>query len=77
MPRLSLPAAVSERERVLRRIAETLELSLVDLYEAGAAACGSEPSKAECAALISAFHRISDPDLRRRCLALVQAFSEV
>ncbi|MER2265927.1 hypothetical protein [Methylobacterium oxalidis] len=73
-PNLCAGASVSERERVLRRIAETLEVSLADLSETAVRVGSAEPSAAECSDLLAAFHRIPDPDLRRRCLGLVRAF---
>ncbi|MEA1832898.1 hypothetical protein U8607_12485 [Methylobacterium durans] len=67
---------VSERARILLRIAETLEVPLADLSRTEGAMGSAEASEAECAALLAAFRRIPDPDLRRRCLSLVSAFGE-
>lgn len=61
-----------EREVLLRQIAHALNVP-VSIFRGppGSPAAGG-PSAAECAALLTAFSRIADPDLRKECLALAE-----
>ncbi|GAN52572.1 hypothetical protein ACXR8U_23495 [Methylobacterium radiotolerans] len=61
--------------RLLRRIAEALQVPAASLYgpqgaERGAAVAGGRADEAD--ALLHAYRRIDDPELRRRVLTLVQ-----
>ncbi|MBY0255345.1 MAG: hypothetical protein K2X54_28830, partial [Methylobacterium organophilum] len=60
---------------LLRRIAEALQVPAASLYgpqgaERGAAVAGGRADEAD--ALLHAYRRIDDPELRRRVLTLVQ-----
>jgi hypothetical protein len=61
--------------RLLQRIAEALQVPAASLYgpqgaERGAAVAGGRADEAD--ALLHAYRRIDDPELRRRVLTLVQ-----
>ncbi len=62
-----------ERTRLLRRIAESLNLPLAAFTAPLATTPSLEgPSTAESAAVLSNFSRIRDPDMRRKCLEMLE-----
>lgn len=62
-----------ERARLLRRIADSLNLPLSAFSPSLAPSLSAEgPSTAECAAILAAFSRIRDPDARRHCLRMLE-----
>lgn len=62
-----------ERARLLGRIAEALKLPLsAFLPSPGQTRSAEGPSADECAAMLAAFSRIRDPDLRRHCLRMLE-----
>lgn len=66
----------SDGLRMLRRISEVLDRPISDFYRSDEANAGAAvPSSAECAQLLDAFARISDPETRRRILALMRSFA--
>ncbi|WP_182178168.1 hypothetical protein [Methylobacterium radiotolerans] len=71
----SAPTHAPGAGRLLRRIAEALQVPAASLYgpqgaERGAAVAGGRADEAD--ALLHAYRRIDDPELRRRVLTLVQ-----
>jgi hypothetical protein len=68
-------APQAERLHMLHRIADALDLQLADLYGHALRRGEAPPTEAECATAMAAFLRISDPNARRRCLALMQALA--
>ncbi|MCJ2005630.1 hypothetical protein [Methylobacterium sp. J-092] len=82
---LPLPASHATKITSLQRIAEALQVPPAALYQLPNAVEAAKPIEQtespggqdrECYALIQAFMRISDPEERRRILALVQASAE-
>ena len=84
-----LPDSVAASEqarmrRLLRRVAEALQVPEASLYGAAGSpsATGGGPAvleddlEGQCTALLHAYRNIRDPEARRRLLALVQAASE-
>lgn len=65
---------------LLRRIAEALQVPLSTLYRPPNAVGAGSPSEvvpdSECEALLHAYRRIPDPEMRRRLLTLMQAAAE-
>ncbi|ACB26219.1 hypothetical protein ABID82_000877 [Methylobacterium sp. PvP062] len=71
----SAPPHAPGAGRLLQRIAEALQVPAASLYgpqgaERGAAVAGGRADEAD--ALLHAYRRIDDPELRRRVLTLVQ-----
>jgi hypothetical protein len=67
----------SERARLLGQIAEALNIPATTFRGKGpSVALGRGPNATECAALLAAFARIEDPDLRKECLAAVERYSD-
>ena len=66
-----------ERGRMLRQIADALNLP-VSAFSQGLAPVPSAkgPSAAECAAMLAAFSRIRDPQMRRHCLEMLEHCAE-
>lgn len=65
--------ASGERARLLRRTAEALNLPLSAFSRSLAPNPSAEgPSTAECAAILAAFSRIRDPDLRSHCVQMLE-----
>jgi len=66
-----------ERERLLGQIADALNIPVTTFRGKGSlVALGRGPNASECAALLAAFARIGDPDVRKECLALVERYSD-
>ncbi|WP_457105753.1 hypothetical protein [Methylobacterium sp. P5_C11] len=64
-----------ERESLLRQIAEALEIPISTFRRPAASLSPNGPSASECAALLSAFSRIEDPELRKACVVLAERYS--
>ncbi|MEE7504271.1 hypothetical protein ACLBXO_19645 [Methylobacterium sp. C33D] len=64
-----------ERDVLLRQIADALSIPVSIFRRPTGTSAARGPSAAECAALLTAFSRIDDPDLRRECLALAERYS--
>ncbi|MEE7447277.1 hypothetical protein MRF4_05330 [Methylobacterium radiotolerans] len=64
-----------EREMLLRQIADALNIPVTTFRRRTGSSVARGPSAAECAALLTAFSRIDDPDLRKECLALAERYS--
>lgn len=64
-----------DRARLLRQIAAALDLP-VEALAARLAPCNSTgPSAQECAAVLDAFARIEDPQLRAFCIQVLEGFT--
>ena len=69
---------LDERERLLRQIAQTLDLPLAVFRRRRRSSPMAEgPTAAECATMLAAFSRIRDPDLRLQCLAMLEHCRDV
>ncbi|MFC6742096.1 hypothetical protein [Methylobacterium tardum] len=67
---------MSDRKRILSRIAETLGIP-VNVFRGVDDAAGSRlASLDECVELLEAFKQIGDRQARRRCLSYVRAAAE-
>lgn len=64
-----------ERDVLLRQIADALNIPVSIFRRPPGSSATRGPSAAECAALLTAFSRIEDPDLRKECLALAERYS--
>ncbi|WP_457106951.1 hypothetical protein [Methylobacterium sp. P5_C11] len=63
--------------RLLQRIAEALQIPAAALYtQSGGGRNDATPGEAETEALLRAYRRIDDPQLRRRLLILTQGLAE-
>ena len=60
--------------RNIRRVAAALGIEVEDLFVMGDR---SHPSAGEVTDLLAAFSVVRDPEVRRRCIALVKGASEV
>ncbi len=70
-------AAADERERLLKQIADALNIPVAAFgRRVSRASDASGPDASECAALLSAFSRIADPARRSACLAMVERCGE-
>ncbi|MHB2206939.1 hypothetical protein [Methylobacterium sp. CM6257] len=65
---------VEERERLLGQIAEALAVPVSTFRRGRSAAQVCGPTASECAALLAAFSRIDDPNVRKECLAMVERY---
>lgn len=66
-----------ERERLLGQIAGALNIPIETFRGKGpSVALRRGPNALECAALLAAFARIEDPELRKACLAMVERYSD-
>ncbi|MGH1572723.1 hypothetical protein ACRAWG_21185 [Methylobacterium sp. P31] len=63
-----------ERERLLGQIAEALAVPVSTFRRRHSPARGSGPTASECAALLAAFARIDDPNIRKECLVMVERY---
>lgn len=63
-----------ERDVLLRQIADALNIPVSIFRRPPGASAPRGPSAAECTALLNAFSRIEDPELRKECLALAERF---
>ncbi|AIQ88638.1 MAG: hypothetical protein CL858_13825 [Cupriavidus sp.] len=63
-----------ERDKLLRDIARMLNVPESTFRRPPASGGTRGPSAAECAALLTAFSRIEDPDLRKECVALAERY---
>jgi len=63
---------LGEQERLLRQLADMLNLPVSVFRRRCADPTIEGPTAAECAAILAAFSRIRDPDARRQCLAMVE-----
>lgn len=81
------PPTGREARALLNRIADALQVPTSALYRPPNAVNATKPDAGlaprphpalacECAALVDAYQRIRDPDVRRRLLALVQEAAE-
>ncbi len=62
-----------ERSSILRQIAEALNLPRSAFSpRLDPRPCAEGPSATECEAVLAAFSRIRDPDMRRHCLRLLE-----
>ncbi|MFC6792379.1 hypothetical protein ACFQE0_24160 [Methylobacterium komagatae] len=68
--------AATERARLLRQIADVLDLPLTAFTHPPATETGEEAASDECAAVIKAFSRIRDPKMREFCLKMLESFAE-
>jgi hypothetical protein len=64
-----------DRDRLLRQIAETLSVPVATFHGRRVSPLPG-PSASECATLLSAFCRITDPDRRRQCIRMVEGWTE-
>ncbi|MDP4023844.1 hypothetical protein Q8W71_14510 [Methylobacterium sp. NEAU 140] len=69
-------SASDERARLLRQIADALNLPVTAFARGLAPVAVAGPSSAECAAVLSAFSRIRDPRLRSQCLQMLERCAE-
>jgi hypothetical protein len=70
-------AAADERERLLNQIANALNIPVAAFGRRAAWAPEvGGPDASECAALLAAFSRITDPARRSACLAMVKRYSK-
>ena len=68
-----------EARALLQRIADAIQVPTSTLYRLSNAVHAPSPDPelaCECAALLDAYQRIPDPDVRRRLLALVEEAAE-
>lgn len=65
----------SERQRLLRQIADALAVPVSTFGRRRDAAPSRGPTAMECAALLTAFSRIEDPALRKACLTMVERYA--
>lgn len=64
---------LTEQERLLRQIADLLNLPVAHFRrERAALSTADGPTATECEALLAAFSRIRDPEQRRQCLAMIE-----
>lgn len=67
-------AGSSERLRMLRRIASALDRPVSDFYRLERMTSVSDtPSAAECDRMLTAFLRVTDPEVRSRIVDLMRA----
>jgi hypothetical protein len=64
-----------ERARLLRQIAAALDLPIEALAARLSLCNPTGPSAEECAAVLDAFARIEDPQLRAFCLQVLEGFT--
>lgn len=65
----------SERARLLRQIAAVLDIPVTTFTRAPSSCPGEEPPSTECAAMLAAFSRIRDPQVRAFCLRMLESFA--
>ncbi|MCJ2143601.1 hypothetical protein [Methylobacterium sp. E-066] len=63
---------LSEQERLLRQLADMLNLPISVFRRRRVDPPAEGPTARECAVILAAFSRIRDPEARRRCLAMVE-----
>lgn len=66
----------AERARLLSQIASALDLPVTAFTCKLSVDEAEGPSSAECAAMLSAFSRIRDPQMRDFCLQVLKAFAQ-
>ncbi len=68
--------AANERARLLRQIADVLDLPITAFTHPPATDGAEEATSDECTAVIRAFSRIRDPKMREFCLKMLESFAE-
>lgn len=68
--------AATERARLLRQIADVLDLPIAAFTRPPVTDGGADATSDECAAVIKAFSRIRDPKMREFCLKMLESFAE-
>ncbi|MCJ2011098.1 hypothetical protein [Methylobacterium sp. J-076] len=69
-------SGAAERTRLLRQIATALDLPVSAFTRAPPAPEVEGPSSAECAAMLAAFSKIRDPQMRAFCVQVLETFAE-
>lgn len=68
--------AANERARLLRQIADVLNLPITAFTRPPVADGCEDATSDECVAVINAFSRIQDPKMREFCLKMLESFAE-